>query len=141
MAMKDAQKVAEKYARRAGEALQDYLDGVDGVVESPTIKAAAKLDKAKANYIKAIDSGKMKRGLLRVSTEEWKARTKEKGNERYASGVIAAIPKMKDFMDVLLPFQEAGKKKIESMPDTTAPQMKARMNAWFDHMSTFKRNK
>lgn len=139
MAKRTAKQIAEKYGRRGEEALQDYLDGVDGVTESPMEKAILKLDKAKQNYIAAITSGKTERGLRRVSLPSWKQITIAKGTERYASGVRAAVPKVEAFMTELLPHIDAGKEAIAKMPDTTFAQNLARSAAFLTHMHKFKR--
>lgn len=141
MARKTPKQIAEKYARRGSEALPDYLAGIDNVTENPMEKAIAKLPKAKQNYIAAIDSGKMQRGLERVTMADWKAITKQKGEERYVSGVIAAAPKVEAFMTELLPHIDEGKTLIAKMPDTTLQQNIARVSIFLTHMSKFKRTK
>ncbi len=141
MARRTAAQVAEKYARRGSEALTDYTEGIESVTENPMEKAIAKLDKAKQNYIKAIDSGKTERGLRRVSLPAWKQITKEKGEARYVSGVMAAKPKVEAFMTELLPHIDEGKKKIQNLPDTTLQQNIERSRVFLTHMATFKRSK
>lgn len=141
MARKTPAQVAAKYARRGSEALPDYLQGIDNVTESPMEKAIIKLPKAKQNYIKAIDSGKMERGLKRVSLTDWKNVTKQKGEERYVSGIVAAQPKMESFMGELLPHIDGAKDKIKNMPDTTLQQNLERSRVFLTEMSKFKRTK
>lgn len=109
--------VAAKFARNASASTQDWKKGIQGVTESPTKKAAANLGKAKANYIKAIDSGKMKRGLERVSLDDWKTKTVEIGESRFSQGVVAAQPKVEAFMSEFLPFLDTVKAKIDKMPN------------------------
>ncbi len=116
---KSAAQITEKWQRRAQQATQDYTAGIDAVTESPTAKAALKLDKAGLNYMEAINSGRTKRALERVDVNQWKEAAKTKGGARYASGVTAAAPKMQEFMNAFLPYAEQVSAEVARMPDVT----------------------
>lgn len=139
MAKKDANAVAKKWGRNAGNAVTDYEEGVNAVTESPTAKAAGQLNKAKQNYIKAIDSGKTERALKRVSLEDWKNKTLTLGVERYPGGINGAVDKMASFMTQLLSFQETIKVKLDKMASLTPSDMDARMLFQIKEMRKFKR--
>ena len=112
---KTPKEIAEKWARRAAAATEDYKKGIDRVTESPTAKAAAKKEKMKANLLKALDEGKWEKGLLAVSLDEWKRKAKEKGGANYGTGIRAAEGDMAEFMSEVMPHIESGKAMIEKM--------------------------
>ncbi len=96
--MKDPAKIADKQIRRLTDSVPDIEAGVALVTESPTAKAAARLDIAKANFARAVDSGKMARNLKAVSLEEWKAKTLAK---------VGRIPEgISESRDTLIQFHE-----------------------------------
>ncbi len=133
------QEVAQKYGRKASAATEDFISGVDKVTVAPTKLAGEKLEKMKQGFLRALSSGKIKRGLDRVTLEDWKHLTKEKGGARYASGVMAAVPKMEAFMTEFLPHLDRGKAKIAHMPDTTLEENIARMTEFVRHSASFQR--
>ncbi len=136
---KDAAKIAAKQIRRAQEASQDYIDGVNSVTEAPGQKAVRKKDKLKANFIQSVDSGKWEEATKAVSRDEWVATTVAKGGARYAAGVEEARGKITAFQEELQTFLNSTKAEIDNMPDATPEQRKAKMVANFDRMKKFKR--
>jgi len=111
---------AEKWARRTKAATIDVAAGVDRVSEAPTAKAAAKIDKMLANFMEAVSSGKVARGLNRVTLQEWKDAMKTVGVGRIASGVDGkGTAKMESFAREFYPFLERVQSEIDAMPDTT----------------------
>lgn len=95
-AQKDPSKITEKQIRNVRNATDDIVAGVNGVTVSPTQLAADQLDKAKSNYIKAIDSGKTRRNLLAVGLEDWRERMLAKvGN--IGTGVEASAKVIEEF--------------------------------------------
>jgi len=134
-------EIAEKWRRRAEGAASDYQKGVERVSESPMEKAAAKIEKFKANLIKAINDGKWEKGLKSVSLGDWKQSVAEKGVANYATGIRAAESKMENFMSELVPFQDSLKAEIDRMPDITLSDSVARATKWIEGMAKFKRSK
>ena len=134
-----AQEFAEKWNRRLASSLEDVRAGIDRVTIAPTTQAAAKKDKMRSRVVDAIDSGKWERGLKRVSLEDWKNKTKNKGLSRIASGAEESKGKMADFGAELLPYIDSGQQKLSNMPDLTLQDSIARSSAWITHMSQFRR--
>lgn len=126
-----------KLVNNASNASEDYRSGVNSVTTSPTAAAAKALDKAKTNYIEAINSGRMAKKLNEVSLEQWKELTAGKGGDRYASGVTAAKEKIRKFAEKLIPYVYNVSETIAKMPSTTKEDMKQRMLKNFDMMSNF----
>lgn len=139
MAKVTADEFVEKYTRRMKGALEDIRRGVDRVTEAPTKKAAEKVDKMRERWLRALEEGKIQRGLERVSLDEWKAKMKDKGISRIPAGVDGAKDKMRDFADKLLKHIDAGLQEIKNMPDVTIEDSIARVEKWIRHMSKFKR--
>jgi len=139
MAKVNSTQFAEKWARRMSQSTQDIQNGVNRVTEAPTAKAAAKKTKMLQNLTAAVNSGKWEAGLARVSLQDWKKSIIEKGLPRVQAGVTAAQPKVADFANKLLAYQEGLQSQIESMPDLTLQDSISRMTAWITGMSKFQR--
>ena len=133
------EQAQEKHARRLKGSIEDIRLGVERVTTSPTEKAALKLDKMKLNLIKAIDSGKVERGLKRVSLDEWKQKTINKGLNRIGAGIDEAKDKVTTFYGQLFPYQDQVKSKIDKMPDTTLEDSISRMTTFVRDMAKFQR--
>lgn len=114
-----AAEAAAKLIDRAKAASGTIAAQVDKVTEAPTAKAVRKLDKMRANYLAAIDGGKVERGLNRVTLEDWKRAMKEKGIPNISRGLDYARPKIEAFYREFLPFLEGVQAELEGMPDTT----------------------
>ncbi len=141
MAKLTPEEFQEKHARRLKGAITDMERGISRVTEAPTMKAAAKKEKMRANINKALDSGKWEAGLKRVSLEEWKDKTITKGLGRVAAGIDAASEKVKSFASELLPFQDRLKGEVGKMPDVSLEDNINRMTTFIRGMSKFKRTK
>lgn len=136
-----AAEYQEKHARRLTAASDDVRKGIDRVTVNPCELAAAKQDKMLQNLTAAVQSGKWKAGLQRVSLQQWQDRAKNVGVGRIASGIAAAKDKVIAFAEQLLPHIDAGQNKIKTMPDITLEDNIARMVSFTRHMSEFKRTK
>jgi len=130
---------ADKHARRLKASTEDIRLGVERVTDSPTAKAAAKADKMINNLSEAVRTGKWARGLNRVSLEEWKTKTLEKGLGRIAAGVDAARGKQIDFATQLFAHENALLGTISNMPDLTLEDSVSRATAWIRGMAKFER--
>ncbi|MEM4721443.1 MAG: hypothetical protein QXT73_05220 [Candidatus Methanomethylicaceae archaeon] len=140
MAKVNPQEFAEKWARRLAAAGPDIQRGVTRVDKAPTEQAAAKKDKMLTNLTNAIQQGKWESGLRRVTLADWKRAMAEKGLARISQGVQTAQPKMAEFANQLLPYQDSLRAQIETMPDITLEDNIARVNAWIRGMAKFKRS-
>ena len=129
----------EKHARRLKAATEDMRKGIEAVTESPTAKAASKMNKLRTNLLKAIDSGKMAKRLKAVSLEEWKRKTVDVGIGRVAAGIDASAAKVEDFASQLLPHLDKLKTEIDHMPDVTLDDSINRMVAHTRGMAKFEK--
>lgn len=141
MAKVTAAEFREKHARRLKGAVEDMRRGVENVTESPTAKAAKKVDKMRTNLLKSIDDGKWVKGLERVSLEEWKDKMINKGIGRVAAGIDAAAGKVEAFASELLPHIDKVKAEIQNLPDTTLEDNIQRMVTFTRGMAKFQRSK
>ena len=139
MAKLTAKEFQEKHNRRLKAATEDMRMGVERVTEAPTAKAAKKVDKMRANMLKAIDDGKWAAGLNRVTLEDWKSKMINKGIGRVAAGIDEAEGKVVQFAEKLLPHIDSGKAQVDKMPDVTLEDSIQRMVTFTRHMSKFKR--
>jgi len=133
------QEYADKHARRLKASVDDIRTGVSRVTESPTAKAAAKQDKMLANLQAAVQSGKWKRGLERVTLEEWKKKTLEKGIGRIAQGIDSVRDQQVDFATQLFAFENGLLGKIDTMADLTLEDSISRATEWIRGMAKFER--
>lgn len=133
--------IAAKQVRRAQEASQDYIAGVQAVTEAPGVKAVRKKDKLRANFLASVDNGKWEANTSAVTREEWQDKTVRKGGERYARGVEESKEAIMAFHEEFQPFVQQVKRELDAMPDATPEQRKAKMVANFDKMSKFKRTR
>lgn len=139
MAKLTPKEFQEKHNRRLKAATEDMRLGVERVTESPTLKAAAKADKMRAEIVRSIDSGKWAAGLKRVTLEDWKSKMINKGVSRVAAGIDEAAPKVEAFAAELLPHIDAGKAAIDKLPDITLDDSINRMTTFTRHMAKFVR--
>lgn len=139
MAKLTPQEFQEKHARRVKGAVDDMRKGVENVTEAPTMKAAAKQDKMRANLVAAIDSGKWANGLRRVSLEQWKSQMINKGIGRVAAGIDEAAPKVVAFAEELLPHIDKVQAEVRKMPDVSLEDNINRMVMFTRGMAKFKR--
>jgi len=137
-----ASEGADKWARRTKAATADVAAGVDRVTEAPTQAAIAKIDKMMAKFEEAVRSGKVERGLARVTLEDWKQSMKEIGVGRIASGVDnKGVGKMEEFASEFYPFVERVQEEVNRMPDTTLEDGIARMTHNVRELAKFKRSR
>ena len=139
MARLSAEEFAEKHSRRLKGAITDMQHGVERVTASPTLAAAAKKDKMRAEINRAIDMGKWEAGLKRVSLDEWKSKMIQKGLGRVAAGIDAAQAKVTQFASELLPFQDRLRAEVAKMPDVSLEDNINRMTSFIRGMAKFQR--
>lgn len=135
----NAEEFAEKHARRLKGAIEDIRSGVEKVTESPTAKAAAKQTKMVQNLQQSVQNGKWAAGLKRVSLDEWKQKTIDKGLGRIAAGVDEAHDKVMAFGAQLLSYESTLKDTVDKMPDLTIEDSINRATSWIRGMSKFER--
>lgn len=134
------EQFAEKHARRLKASSQDIRAGIERVTVSPTAKAAEQGEKMVARLSESVRSGKWARGLRRVSLEEWKDKTINKGLARIPAGIDAAHDKVVSFATDLIAHENRLLTKIEGMPDLTLDDSIQRATEWMRGMAEFKRS-
>lgn len=141
MAKVTPEEFQEKHARRLKGATDDMRRGADKVSIAPTELAVKKLDKMKANFNRAIESGKVERGLKRVTLEDWKRKYMDVGVDRVSGGIDASKEKVIAFASELLPFEDGLQNEVKKMADLTIEDSVNRSAAWIRGMSKFKRTR
>ena len=131
---------ADKLISRAKAATPQIAAQVAKVTVAPTAQAADKIAKMRANILAAIDSGKVERGLRRVSLSDWQTAMIEKGVPRIASGLDAARDKIVEFNRQFYPFLETVQAKVEAMPDLTLEDNINRMVTNVREIAKFERS-
>jgi hypothetical protein len=92
-----------------------------------------------ANLTAAVQSGKWKTRLQKVSVEEWKQKALDKGLNRIAGGIDGARDKQIEFASQLLPYEAQLQEQVAKMPDLTLEDSVARATSWIRGMSKFVR--
>lgn len=137
---KNPADVARKWQRGLGSAGESVRAGVQAVSRNPAELAAAAQDRYVAGVQRAVDSGKFRRGLGRVTLQSWQQAMVDKGIPRMSSGATAALPKVERFLAEWLPYMDQLKQRLQSMPRGGPEENKARMLAAFDHNASFRRS-
>lgn len=88
MAALNAQQIAESWGSGMNSGGQKWLQGVNGVTESPMAKAAT--PQAMADYVsgvqRSVDSGKRQASLMKGSADSWKQACATAGTGAMARG-------------------------------------------------------
>lgn len=137
MAKINSTEFAEKWARRISAAVSDVQAGVQRVSEAPGVAAARQSKKWVAKMSDPRTHAKWQRNVAAIPLETWKSQMINVGAGRIPAGADAARGKVEAFASQLLAHIDAGLSKIQGMPSVTLEDSKARMVAWFDHMSKF----
>lgn len=139
VATMSAPEVLAKWKAATSSAGNAYKAGVMAVTENPAAKAIQAIPKYQAGIQAAIDSGKLQRGLQRVTLQSWQQAAATTGATRLASGVQKGEQKMASFLQQFLPFQAAVTASVRSMPSTTPEEREARMLEQVRRTRTFQR--
>lgn len=133
----DPAAVANKWATRLSGATQAITDGVNAVTQAPGAKAAAQADVWLAKLQASRD--KWVRNVSAVSLSQWQTAMTTKGVQRIAGGAQAAIPKMTQFMQQWLPYEQQGVAALASTPRGTIDQNIQRAITMMRYNSQFQR--
>lgn len=93
--MKSASESANKWGERASGASNDYVSGAENTSKDQASLAKASIPFMKIALNKAIDSGRVAKGLDKSGKAGWLAGIKEKGGNRYSEGVNTTTAKSK----------------------------------------------
>lgn len=88
--MKTASQVSAKWGSRASNASGDYVSGAQNTTKDQAALAKAAIPFMKTAINKAIDSGRVARGLDASGKAGWARGIATKGGNRYAEGVSTA---------------------------------------------------
>ncbi len=133
------QEGAKKLIQNAKAAAPYIAAQVDKVTESPTLAAARAIPKMQQKFEEAIASGKVKRGMERVTKEQWVTAMKTKGIPRISAGLDAAAGKIEAFNQEFYPFLDQVQSQVKAMPSTTLEDNIARMTANVRGIAKFRR--
>ena len=93
ISVKSIGAAADKWAARAGVAVNDYTNGVANSTKDQAALAAQAEPTWAAAVAAAANAHTFAAGLNRAGTAGWKAGVASKGATRYAPGVLTAKPK------------------------------------------------
>lgn len=93
--MKTASQVVEKWANRASQASDDYKKGANETTKDQAALAKAAIPLMKTAILKAIDSGRVAKGLDNSGKGGWLDGINQKGANRYGEGTGTAKAKTK----------------------------------------------
>jgi len=133
----DPNKISEKYKTNATAARKDFIDGIKGVTESPTAKAADKIDKMKAGLMAAFDSGFTEAQLRKVTLAEWKEAAQDPA--KWLEGISKkGAEGQKKFWQSWGPILETHKNEIAQLTDDTLEDRLQKMMANAREMAKLK---
>lgn len=91
--MKTAQSVGQKFVERASAASGDYVKGARETSKDQSALAIQAIPRMKLALNKAIDSGRVAKGLSASGKNGWLEGVTKKGEERFGSGVAVSMGK------------------------------------------------
>lgn len=127
--MDSPQVIAKRWSSRIANSTEKIKSGINNVTINPMESAANAQEKYQQAIIEAVQSGRYRDGLMRVSLSDWKNAMLNKGVQRMASGAAAAEPKMANFLQKFLPAVASIQKEVQSMPSNTHEERMQRMLA------------
>lgn len=125
----NAEQATKRYleSTQSGAARQKYIDGIQGVTESPMERAAQAEDLFLKRVEESVRSGRRAAKLRSTPMERWKANAIKKGAERLGSGAAAAADKMRAHMQRFGPVYDSIHEGVKSMPKGTEADALARV--------------
>lgn len=135
--MPTPQQAARKWNSRLKAATNEIREGVEGTDINPMERAAAQSEK----WVNRVAAAQQKyiAGLGRVSLEDWKRATIDKGIPRIAAGADQAVGEVEAFQTELMAFQATIDRELAGMPDVTLEDSIARATHQMRRMSEFQR--
>lgn len=95
-AIKDLGKSSDKWARRAGVAQTDYVEGVKNPRTPWAEAAASAAENWKSGIQQAAQNDAFAKGVKAAGNETWQKGAEQKGANRYAEGVSLATDKWQE---------------------------------------------
>jgi hypothetical protein len=119
MARVDPNEYAEKWGRRLKSATEDVRRGISRVSTAPGLDAVKQQDKLVSNFQESVSSGRWASATRAVSLADWQRAASEKGVNRIAAGVDAALPQQAAMAQRLLAATDAAVAKVKALSSTT----------------------
>lgn len=116
-----------KWKRNSAGATEDYKAGVAGVTVSPTMQAAAAVDKYARGVQDAVSSGKFVQNCQAVTLADWQAAATQKGARNFATGIANLSAKAQKNMADQQQYAAQVAAEIANMPSDSPADMDARM--------------
>jgi hypothetical protein len=140
MARVNAQQYAELWSQRLTAAQPRIRQGIEQTSESPAAKAVQAEAKFRQNLNQAIDDGRWRDSLGKVTLQDWKSATIDKGLPRLAGGVQQVVNSgaQAKMAQRLLQAVDASVSSISDMPSTTLDDNINRMTSFVRAMSQYK---
>lgn len=139
MGYKDVDRWVTKQINRAQQAAPDYAAGARATDRDPTAEAIKAQPKWIARLQERETQDKYARGLQRAGKAGWLAGVENKGVQRYAPGVAAAEPKIRDFATKFSSHLGTAVPQVRAMGSTSYEERKARAIKMMDLNHGFKR--
>lgn len=132
--MINAQQWAENWVNGMNNAGEKMRRGAQAVTEAPSLRAVDAVNKMRANWIAAIDSGYWTGRMSSVTLDQWRNAYINKGIERIANGVAGARGKVQSYATRAIPIMTNLQNQIRQMPNATNQDAEARVLAWMRGM-------
>lgn len=130
----NAQQWAADWAAGMNNSQEKVKRGVNAVKEAPGVTAAKSIEKMRANWIAALDSGRWQMNTTAVTLQAWQSAMINKGLPRIADGVRAAQQKVQNYATRAMPVYETLQNQIRQMPKRTVQDSLARVRVWMEGM-------
>ena len=137
MALSAAER-AKKWAENLIRNKPSIRAGIEGVTESPTAKAARAVDKDAAGCQRAVADGTFVAGCQRVTLQDWKDRTINKGLANLDVGVRQAESKVAAFQQKAEPYYKMAKDRAAAVQGSGDGAAHEKMQAVWDVMRQLK---
>lgn len=125
-----ASQIADKWRARASTAENLWLQGIDDYDGDIGQAMIDSIDRMVSGFLEAVQSGRFEQMVRdKVSTQQWKARTKAKGTGRYSSGVNASADRFRSSMTKIMNAVQS-MKAGEPPRGTTVAENMARVQYW-----------
>lgn len=128
------QERAAKWGRNLVNAKPSIKAGVQGVTVAPTQKAAEAVDKYAAGCSRAVSEGTFVAGCQKVTLQQWKDLTINKGLNNLDAGVREAESKVAQFQAKADPYFARAKAAAASVQGTGRAAARQKMEAVWDVM-------
>lgn len=136
--MMTPQEQAKKWAENLTRAKSSIRAGINGVTVSPTQKAAAAVGKYRDGCTRAADDGAFVAGCNKVSLQEWKDKSLNKGLANLETGVKEGESRMAAYMTKAAPYFKQAKERAAAVEGSGRAAAIEKMSAVWDVMAELK---